>query len=128
MNLKKHLATVLWLGLALVASAMAAPPSPAPGHVGGGVTSLVTGVAQEDGDVSAAIATAQAFMGSWFGRLLLFGFSYALFYHLCNGVRHLLWDIGWGFDLPTFRTTGLTVVAASVVLTIVTWIAAYAAA
>ncbi|MCB2102077.1 MAG: succinate dehydrogenase, cytochrome b556 subunit [Rhodobacterales bacterium] len=75
-----------------------------------------------------AFATAQAFMGSWFGRLLLFGFSYALFYHLCNGVRHLLWDIGWGFDLPTFRTTGLTVVAASAVLTIVTWIAAYAAA
>jgi len=60
MNLKKHLATVLWLGLALVASAMAAPPSPAPGHVGGGVTSLVTGVAQEDGDVSAAQAIRDA--------------------------------------------------------------------
>lgn len=56
MNLKKRLATVLWLGLALAASAMAAPPSPAQGHVGGGVTSLVTGVAQEDGDVSAAQA------------------------------------------------------------------------
>lgn len=60
MNLKKRLATVLWLGLALVASAMAAPPSPAQGHVGGGVTSLVTGVAQEDGDVSAAQAIRDA--------------------------------------------------------------------
>lgn len=60
MNLKKRLATVLWLGLALAASAMAAPPSPAQGHVGGGVTSLVTGVAQEDGDVSAAQAIRDA--------------------------------------------------------------------
>ena len=75
-----------------------------------------------------AFATAQAFMGSWFGRLILFGFTFALFYHLCNGIRHLLWDMGWGFDLPTFRTTGLAVLAASVVLTMVTWIAAYAAA
>lgn len=54
MNLKKRLATVLWLGLALAASAMAAPPFPAQGHVGGGVTSLVTGEVQEDGDVSGA--------------------------------------------------------------------------
>lgn len=60
MNLKKRLATVLWLGLALAASAMAAPPSPAQGHVGGGVTSLVTGVAQKDGDVSAAQAIRDA--------------------------------------------------------------------
>ena len=60
MNLKKRLATVLWFGLASVASAMAAPPSPAQGHVGGGVTSLVTGEAQEDGDVSAAQAIRDA--------------------------------------------------------------------
>lgn len=60
MNLKKHLATVLWLGLALAASAMAAPPSPAQGHVGGVVTSLVTGEAQEDGNVSAAQAISDA--------------------------------------------------------------------
>ncbi len=60
MNLKKRLATVLWLGLALAASAMAAPLSPAQGHVGGGVTSLVTGGAQEDGDVSAAQAILDA--------------------------------------------------------------------
>lgn len=60
MNLKKRLATVLWLGLALAASAMAAPPSPAQGHVGGGVTSRATGEAQEDGDVSAAQAIRDA--------------------------------------------------------------------
>ena len=60
MNLKKRLATVLWLGLALAASALAASPSPAQGHVGGGVTSLVTVEAQEDGDVSAAQAISDA--------------------------------------------------------------------
>lgn len=60
MNLKKRRATVLGLGLALAASAMAAPPSPAQGHVGGGVTSLVTGEAQKDGDVSSAQAIRDA--------------------------------------------------------------------
>lgn len=60
MNLKKCLATVLWLGLALAASAMAAPSFPAQGHVGGGVTSLATGDAQEDGDVFAAQAILDA--------------------------------------------------------------------
>lgn len=60
MNLKKRLATVLWLGLALAASAMAALPSLAQGHVGGGVTSLVTREAQEDGDVFAAQAIRDA--------------------------------------------------------------------
>ncbi|MCT8875896.1 hypothetical protein [Shewanella xiamenensis] len=66
MNLKKRLATVLWLGLALAASVMAGPPSPAQDHVGGGVTSLVTGEAQEDGDVSAAqvISDAESQCGS----------------------------------------------------------------
>ncbi|ACK53775.1 hypothetical protein [Thauera aminoaromatica] len=60
MNLKKHLATVLWLGLALAASAMAAPPSPAQDHDGGVVMSFVTGEAQEDGNVSAAPAISDA--------------------------------------------------------------------
>ncbi len=60
MNLKKHLAIVPCLGLALAASAMAAPPSPAQGHGGGVVTSLVTGEAQEDGNVSAAQAISDA--------------------------------------------------------------------
>lgn len=60
MNLKKHLATVQWFGLALAASAMAAPPAPAQNHDGGVVTSLVKGEAQEDGNVSAAPAISDA--------------------------------------------------------------------
>jgi succinate dehydrogenase / fumarate reductase cytochrome b subunit len=75
-----------------------------------------------------AFARAQAFMGSWFGRLILFGMTFALFYHLANGVRHLAWDIGWGFELATLHRTGIVVVIVAGVLTVLAWIAAYAAA
>jgi succinate dehydrogenase / fumarate reductase cytochrome b subunit len=50
---------------------------------------------------------------------LLVGWAYALFFHLCNGIRHLLWDSGYGFDLPTTYATGWTVVAASAGLTLI---------
>jgi succinate dehydrogenase / fumarate reductase, cytochrome b subunit len=70
-----------------------------------------------------AFATAQAFWRSWIGMLLLLGWTFALFYHLCNGVRHLLWDVGWGFDLPTTYLTGWIVVVASIVLTVAAWAA-----
>ena len=71
--------------------------------------------------------TVQNFIGSWIGRLLLFGWSFALFYHLCNGLRHLAWDAGWGFEIKTMTMTGWLVVAASLVLTLVAWVLGYAA-
>jgi len=74
-----------------------------------------------------AFETAQSFIGSWFGRLLLFGWSLALFYHLCNGIRHLFWDIGAGLDLPTAYRSGYAVLIATVVLTLASWIAGYGA-
>jgi succinate dehydrogenase / fumarate reductase, cytochrome b subunit len=72
-----------------------------------------------------AYADLQVFLGSIIGRLILFGWTLALFYHLCNGMRHLAWDSGWGFDLPTAYTTGRIVLVAAVVLTIAAWAAAY---
>ncbi len=75
-----------------------------------------------------AFARAQAFLASWFGRLILFGFTFSLFYHLCNGIRHLAWDIGWGFELPKLRASGIAVVVVSLGLTVVSWIAAYSVA
>ena len=69
---------------------------------------------------------AQSFIGSCFGRLLLFGFTFSLFYHLCNGIRHLFWDAGWGFQLKTAYASGWLVVIASIGLTIVSWFAGYA--
>tara|TARA_Y100001960_G_scaffold256956_1_gene275771 strand:+ start:2214 stop:2609 length:396 start_codon:yes stop_codon:yes gene_type:complete len=69
--------------------------------------------------------TTQSFIASWFGRLLLFGFTFSLFYHLCNGIRHLFWDVGWGFQLKTAYLSGWVVVIASIGLTVVSWIAGY---
>ena len=71
-------------------------------------------------------ALAQAFWYSWIGRLLLLGWSWSLFFHLCNGIRHLFWDAGWGYELKTAYTSGWLVVGSSVVLTLVAWIAGYA--
>lgn len=73
----------------------------------------------------AAFETVQGFIGSWFGRALLLGWSYALFYHLVNGIRHLAWDAGWGFELKTVYLTGWTVIWASVALTLLAWILGY---
>ncbi len=63
-------------------------------------------------------AAAQWFWGSWLGKLFLLGWTFSLFYHLLNGVRHLLWDIGVGFDLRSTYRTGWTVVVCSVLLTL----------
>lgn len=73
-----------------------------------------------------AFATAQGLIGSWLGRLVLLGWTFALFYHLCNGIRHLCWDAGLGFDLRTVSRTGWAVVAGSAILTLAAWIAGYA--
>jgi len=67
---------------------------------------------------AACFAAAQAFWGSWLGKLLLLGWTFSLFYHLLNGVRHLLWDIGFGFDLRSTYRTGWMVVVFSVLLTL----------
>ena len=69
---------------------------------------------------------AQAFLGSWLGILLLIGWAYSLFYHLCNGIRHLAWDAGLGFDLPTVYRSGWAVVGASGILTVIAVIAGLA--
>lgn len=65
---------------------------------------------------------ARAAAGSWLGWLVLLGFTWALFYHLCNGIRHLFWDIGMGFDLTVARLTGWCVVLASCALTAAAWL------
>ena len=58
------------------------------------------------------------------GQLLLLAVLFSLVYHLLNGIRHLLWDIGWGFEIPRVYATGWTVVTLSVLLTaLVAWLA-----
>jgi succinate dehydrogenase / fumarate reductase cytochrome b subunit len=70
-------------------------------------------------------AAAQGFIGSFLGRLLLFGWSAALFYHLCNGIRHLAWDAGLGYELPTVYRSGWLVLGATAALTLLSWIIGY---
>ncbi len=48
------------------------------------------------------------------------GITFALYYHLCNGIRHLFWDIGKGFEIETARTNGFLVIVLSLILTIIT--------
>jgi len=67
-----------------------------------------------------------ALIGSWFGRLILFGFTLTLFFHMCNGIRHLFWDVGKGFELDAANKSAKVSIAVAVVLTIVTWIIASA--
>jgi len=72
-----------------------------------------------------SFATAQDLAGSIIGRLLLLGWTWALFYHLANGIRHLFWDAGKGLDLGTAAKSGHFMVASSVVLTGLAWVAGY---
>ena len=68
----------------------------------------------------------QNFIGSIVGRILLLAWSFALYYHLCNGIRHLFWDAGKGFELGTAYASGLLAVVAATVLTVISWVAGYA--
>ena len=65
-------------------------------------------------------------ISAWYGQILLFGFSFSLFFHLCNGVRHLFWDAGLGFELASVYRSGKAVITVSIALTLLTWIAAHA--
>lgn len=64
----------------------------------------------------------QGFLFHPLGLLILLGWSFSFFYHLCNGIRHLFWDIGLGYDMPTVRKTGWTVVVLSFLLTSLAWV------
>jgi succinate dehydrogenase / fumarate reductase cytochrome b subunit len=69
-----------------------------------------------------SFADAQALIGSWLGYLVLFGWSFSLFFHLANGLRHLAWDAGYGFALDQVYASGWVVIGASVGLTVLAWI------
>jgi len=60
-------------------------------------------------------------MSSWVGLLILLGFSWAVFFHLCNGIRHLFWDAGYGFELETAYKSGWVTLVGSAALTAIAW-------
>jgi succinate dehydrogenase / fumarate reductase, cytochrome b subunit len=67
-------------------------------------------------------AATHAFIASPIGIILLFLWSAAFFYHLCNGIRHLVWDAGYGFELRPAYRSGYAVLAATVLLTVLAWL------
>jgi succinate dehydrogenase / fumarate reductase cytochrome b subunit len=67
----------------------------------------------------------QGFFGHWFGRLVLFGFTWALMHHALGGLRHLLWDTGRGYDLKVVEWLARANLAGSIVLTLLLWIIGY---
>jgi succinate dehydrogenase / fumarate reductase, cytochrome b subunit len=97
----------------------------------------ITGVALYGGTVLVAwwlIAAAigpdyfdfvQTFLGTWFGRLVLFGFTWALMHHMLGGIRHLIWDTGSLFDKDTSTKLAYATLAGSIVLTLLIWVAGY---
>ena len=64
-------------------------------------------------------------INNWFGKFIIFGFTFALFYHLSNGIRHLFWDAGYGYELNHAYISGISVIISSLLLTSMTWLIVY---
>ena len=73
-----------------------------------------------------AFECVREFCGSGIGMFLLLGWSWSLCFHLCNGIRHLFWDAGKGFDIPHAYMSGWSVVVISTVLTVLIWACVFA--
>ena len=73
-----------------------------------------------------AFAGAQWFLSSWLGLLGLFAMTGAAWYHTLNGVRHLAWDAGYGYDIPSTYRSGRIVLVGTAVMTVLTWVVAVA--
>ena len=67
----------------------------------------------------------QGFFNHWFGRLILFGFTWALIHHALGGIRYIIWDMGKGFKLSTVEMMAKANLAGSIILTVLLWIVAY---
>ena len=67
-------------------------------------------------------APVHALARSWAGQAVLLAFTFALYFHMANGVRHLFWDVGYGFELATADKTGIAVVVVALALTAMTWL------
>ena len=65
-------------------------------------------------------------VGSPIGILALIGWTGSLWYHFCNGIRHLAWDFGYGFEMSTLYASGKLVLVATAVMTVLTWVVVFA--
>lgn len=97
------------------------------------ITHRITGVLLSTAGVIAAVWLVVGALGpepyeafltivrSWIGVIILFIWTLSAFFHLCNGIRHLFWDIGQGFELRSIYLSGWIVIMVSVILTVTTW-------
>jgi len=75
---------------------------------------------------AAGFGAFSAFAGSFLGQLILFGFTWALFHHLLGGIRHFVWDEGYGMDAPLREQLAWGTLIGAIALTIAVWAIAYA--
>jgi succinate dehydrogenase / fumarate reductase cytochrome b subunit len=68
-----------------------------------------------------AFAVAQGFFGHWFGKLILIGYTWALFHHMLGGLRHFVWDLGKGYG-PERYTMAWATIGGSIILTGIVWL------
>jgi succinate dehydrogenase / fumarate reductase cytochrome b subunit len=75
-------------------------------------------------DSAAAYQAIAAHFATWYGQLFLVGLVFSLYLHFCNGVRHLVWDVGLGFELDSVDRSAKLAIALAVALTAATWLVA----
>ena len=61
-------------------------------------------------------------INSFFGKFVLIGFTWSMSFHLMSGIRHLAWDLGYGFEIKTANISGIIVIISSLALTIMFWL------
>ena len=61
-------------------------------------------------------------INSFFGKFILIGFTWSMSFHVLSGIRHLFWDLGYGFEIKTANISGIIVIISSLVLTIIFWL------
>ena len=61
-------------------------------------------------------------INSFFGKFILIGFTWSMSFHMLSGIRHLVWDMGYGFEIKTANISGILVIIFSLILTIIFWL------
>ena len=61
-------------------------------------------------------------INSFFGKFILIGFTWSMSFHLLSGIRHLFWDLGYGYEIKTANISGIIVIISSLVLTVIIWL------
>jgi succinate dehydrogenase / fumarate reductase, cytochrome b subunit len=79
-------------------------------------------VAQSYGYINSECDCLQALLSCWLTKLAIVGISYAFIYHFCTGVRHLVWDMGKGYDLESVNRSGWFIILFSIAFTVIFWV------